>query len=251
MRFRHLLYSLVPSWLRTGDGEKLLYSIGLLLDGFAERWRLSGLASDPTTAPDDALSYLGRDRRITRGRAESSSDYADRLLGYLDAHRAQGNPFTLMDQLYAYLQTSGVTIRTVDRRGNWFERASDGTRSYTLNQMNWDWDGGLFFLWSRFWVIIFSDNGPWSTQWNHPGGSATDGTTDATEDEIAAVRAIIRDWKPAHARCEWIIVCFDAPAGKFGPATGDDPGGAWGVWSSGTPRRPVRHANSRYWVGER
>lgn len=251
MRFRELFYAMVPGWMRDGaDGERMLWTLGLMHDLFAERMRLSQEASDPATAPEDALGYIGRDRRIRRGINEPAAAYAARLVRYLDDHRTQGGPFALMDQLYAYLQTAGATLRTVDRRGNWFERAADGTRSFTLGAGNWDWDGGAASNWSRFWVIIFTDQGPWTLRWAHPGGAATDGTTTATADEIAGVRTIVREWKPAGTTCEWIIVCDADPAAKFGPATGDDPGGTWGRWSDGAANaRPVRDPSARYWAG--
>lgn len=251
MRFRDIFYRLVPSWLSSGEGELVLYSLGFMGDAMAERFRLSYESDLPEYAPEDALAYIGRDRKIVRGINEPAAAYADRLVRYLDDHLTQGNPFALMDQLYAYLQTSGVTLRTVDRRGNWFERASDGTRTFTLDQANWDWDGDAVTNWGRFWVIIFSNTGPWTTQWTHPGGTATDGTTTATADEIAGVMSLIKEWKPTGTRCEWVIVCFGSPVTYFGPSTGDDPGGTWENWSASTPRRPVRDAIARYWRGPR
>ena len=142
MRFRELFRNLVPSWLRSGDGERLLYCVGLLLDGAVERLRLAQESSDPTTAPEDALQYIGRDRRIRRGVNEPADAYAVRLVRYLDDHLVQGTPWALMDQVYAYMQTPGVTLRTVDRRGNWCERSPDGTRVRTPDTGDWDWDGG-------------------------------------------------------------------------------------------------------------
>lgn len=250
MRFRELFLGLVPSWLRDGDGARLLYSIGLLFDGFAERMRLSQEASDPSTAPSDALPYIGRDRRIVRGRNESNAAYAARLVRYLDDHRTQGNPYALMDQLYAYLQTECVTLRTVDRRGNWYERALDGTRTCTITGTEWEWDDLDLSHWARFWVIIFSDEGPWDIEWD-PTGSGGAVTTTASHEEVTTVREIIRAWKPAGTRCEWIIVCFASPELTLGPATGDHPAGDWGAWCSGTPLRPVRESTARYWVGPR
>jgi len=251
MRFRQAFYDLVPEWLRRGEGESILYSVGLVLDIFSERFRLAYESDLPEYAPDDALTYIGRDRAIQRGINEPSTAYASRLVRHLDDHRTQGNPFALMDQLYAYLQTDGVTIRTVDNNGNWFERASDGTRTYSLDQGNWDWDGDTTSWW-RFWVIIFSDNGPWSAQWDPQNEGATSGTTTATADEIDGVRTLISEWKPAHARCEWIIVSFSAPTALFGPTTGDDPLGTYLTWGDGAAAgRPVRDSGARYWVGPR
>lgn len=252
-RFRDFVYRTAqPSWMTTGESELVQYSLGVAVDGALERMRLSYEAGNPTTAPEDALRFMGRDRRIRRGRSEPAASYAVRLVRYLDDHKTQGNPFALMDQLYAYLQTAGVTLRTVDRRGNWFTRAADGTRGYALNRANWDWDGGALTSFTRFWVVIYSDTGPWTAQWLHgtPGAAATSGTTTATADEIAGVMAIVKEWKPAGTRCEWVIVSFAAPGGFLGPETGDDPAGAWGDWADAT-YRPVRDSRARYWRGPR
>jgi len=252
--FREIFYDLCPSWLKSGESELVQYSLQLMHDVWAERFQLSYEADLPEYAPEDALAYMGRDRGIRRGINEPSAAYAARLLRYLDDHKTQGNPFALMDQLYAYLQTSGVTLRTVDRRGNWFTRAASGTRGVGLDLANWDWDGGSLANWGRFWVVVFSDTGPWSSQWLHgaPGSDSKSGTTTATADEIAGVMTIIREWKPAGTRCEWVIVCFDSPGTSFGPETGDDPLGTWGRWSdAAASARPVRDADARYWRGPR
>jgi hypothetical protein len=150
-------------------------------------------------------------------------------------------------------------LRTVDSRGNWFTRAADGARSFLLAQGNWDWDGSPATAWSRFWVIIYSVGGvPWSEiDWGDVGltwGQAdlTWGST-ATAAEVAAVRGIVRYWKPAHARCEKIIVVLD-DAAAFDPT--DPPGpplpdGTWGdnwTYSAGAAVFP-RYRNAAYWPG--
>lgn len=255
--FRDAFYKLVPSWLGGGaprvnkydEGERVLYSLNFMLDAFAERARLSLLARFPTYAPADALQYLGRDRKIVRGINEPADVYAQRLLRWLDDHRVRGNPYALMAQLREYCQAD-VRIRTVDRRGNWYTLERDGSRSVLINLINWDWDGGDLRQWSRFWVIIYPTpaNEPWAPQtvW---GTGGTTGTT-ATVDEIAGVRRIIKEWKPAGTRCEWIIVAFDDAS--FDPTDPSvDPGGTWGTWGAddGGVYLPVRLTTARYWLG--
>ena len=124
MRFRNYFYDTLPVWLTSGQSELVQYSLGLLMDMMAERFRLSLEARFPSFAPDDALARLGRDRGIMRGRNEPRGAYANRLLRYLDDLRVAGSPFALMEQVFQYLQTPGCTLRTVDDRGNWFERKS-------------------------------------------------------------------------------------------------------------------------------
>lgn len=250
MRFREVFYSCVPRWLRGGDGELALYTLGLMQDAYAERSRLGQEARFPSYAPEDALPYLGRDRAIRRGINEPAEAFAARLLRYLDDHRTQGNPFALLDQLYAYLQAPAVVLRTVDRRGNWFTRAADGTRSVVLGANNWNWDGTAATSWSRFWVIIVPSAGdPWSIPAAYPG-STTLASITATNDEVEGMKSLIREWKPAGTICEWIIVAFDGS--KFGPAVADL-GGTWGDWSkiSGTHRVRARETTARYFVGPR
>jgi hypothetical protein len=245
MRFRRAFYRLAPRWLTSGEGELVWYSIGIMLDGMAQRFDDSLRARMPTYAPDDALSYLGRDRKIRRGLSEPRETYASRLIQYLDFLRYQGNPYALMDQLHAFIGKTGVVIRTVDRRGNWYTRNADGTRSYVLNASNWLWDELPESQWSRFWVVIF---GAWESQWVPATGART-GTTTATIEEIAGVRAIIRDWKPAGTTCEWILITSADPAITYHPEGSDVVTGDWGNWSKDDPRRPSRNSNARYWKG--
>jgi hypothetical protein len=255
--FTSAFYKLAPSWLTSGAGEKVLASLMLVADDFSARAKLGLLARFPQYAPDDALPALGRDRRILRGIGEPAAAYAERLTRALDDLPTRGNPFALLRQLRAYLQADCV-VRTVDRRGNWFTIDANGVESTVMDAANWDWDGGAGSSWSRFWVIIYPEGGtnPWA-----PAGSIGDPTlygngdvgnagytvgTTATRDQVAAVRAIIRDWKPAGTVCEWIIIAFDAAT--FTPAGATDPNGEWGSWGNSTGS-PIRLSSARYWEG--
>ncbi len=246
----------LPSWLTAGDGGKVAASLSLMLDDFVARARLAMLARFPAYAPDDAaLAALGRDRLIRRGINEPAASYAVRLSRAFDDHRTRGNPYTMLRQLRAYLQADCV-VRTVDRRGNWFSIDADGVESSSMDTGNWDWDGGSLTNWARFWVIIYPVNGtnPWAVSglwgdatlwgdglWGHP--TLTIGTT-ATTDQVASVKSIIREWKPAGTTCEQIIIAFDAAT--FTPAGATDPNGEWGGWSNNTGQA-VRLQSARYW----
>lgn len=253
--FRTLWSRLGPDWLVNdgADGELVGYSLGLMIDVFAERTRLGLLARMPETAPSDALPRMGRDRRVLRGRNESASSYAQRLLRWLDDRRTQGNAFALMDRLADYLGPV-PSYRIVDARGNWYGRAANGTKSFLLDQANWNWDGVDPARWCRFWVIIYP-NGLWSqdTEWgavsgpSWGSGSGSWGST-ATPDEVQTVRRIVRDWKRAGSRCVNVIVAFD-PA-SFDP-TSPEPDGTWGQASKndGGVQVPSRLGTAIYWDG--
>lgn len=265
--FRQTRKFLGPPWL-TQEGESALvgYTVDVVADAFMERLRLGHLArfpqNDPTgqtTAPDDALAAIGRDRRIIRGINESAPGYARRLVRAIDDWKTAGNPFALMAQLSAYCGP-GPAFRTVDVRGNWYSRAANGTQTTDINVANWDWDGDPYALkkWARFWIVIYP-NGLWTVgpNWGDVGfvwgaANATWGTT-ATQDEVTSVKAIVRDWKPAGTTCVNIIIAFDNAS--FDPALPRDaaglPNGTWGGWAHtvGGVVVPVRLSSARYWDG--
>ena len=257
-RFRRAYTKLLPWWLTAEDGAKVNYSLGLLMDAYLTRL-LQGLrARWPSHAMPSALPFLGRDRRIVRGINESAESYAARLLRWLDDHRIRGNPYALMEQLRAYCQAD-VRIRTVDMRGNWYTIERDGTKSVSLQQGNWDWDGADASRWSRFWVIIYptSDGLPWEARpvgwddgdwWGDP--SLTLGTT-ATANQASTVKSIVRDWQPDGTRCEWIIIAFDDTSFAPDDSSPPLPDGTWGKWGklvSGNYEES-RDETARYWKG--
>lgn len=243
MRFRTQFYRFA-SWLTSGQSELVLYSLGLMQDAMADRFRLSMEARFPSFAPPDALALIGRDRGIVRGRGEPRDAYAARLLRYLQDLRVAGSPFALCEQLFHYLQTPNATIRTVDDRGNWFERAPNGELAAQIGG-GWNWDGQTKF---RFWVIIV--NGPWEIRWDPSLGSWS-GNTTATSEEVSDVMSIIRDWSPAGTQCEWVVVANGPAETTFAPGAPTTPHGTWGHWASGNPMRPTRSNLARYWRGPR
>jgi hypothetical protein len=253
--FRGIFYRLLPHWLTRGEGELVLFSLGAILDAAMERTRQGLLARFPQYAPDDALAYIGQDRLIARGIEEDSEAYAARMITWLDDHRTRGNAFTLMRILRGYLNAP-VRLRTVDRNGNWYTHDRDGTLSYALSTGNWNWAGAPPSQWSRFWVVIYPDNG---NPWSPISGELDDGGEEfessdrcvgltATPGQIATIRAIIRAWMPDGTRCEWVIVAFDDAS--FDP-TAPEPDGTWGPWGreSGGVTTPTRLDTARYFAG--
>jgi len=155
--FRTSFKRLLPDWLSKEQGEALWWSLGVVIDGFLQRAYLGTVARFPIDAPEDAMPFMSRDRKIVRGINESRDNFAIRLIRWLDDHLTRGNPYALMEQLQAYTQAA-TRIRTVDRRGNWYTLDRDGTRSFVSNTGNWDWDGIPDApKWARFWVIIYPE----------------------------------------------------------------------------------------------
>lgn len=224
-----------PRWLVEGDDSELIgYSLDLVADASVERIRRGLLARFPqgngrTLPPADALAAAGKDRQVIRGIGETDTEYAARLIPWLDDRKTQGGPFALMRTLAAYVR-GGSSFRTVDQRGNWFSRSAAGVETYTLDTGNWNWDGAADTPnWARFWVIIYPGT-TWAQthQWGDPGltwgaSGLTWGST-ATSGQVKMTRQIVRNWKPAGTRCIKIIVAFDTAS--FDP-TAPEPDGTW------------------------
>ena len=259
-RCRNSFNKLLPAWLTTGDGEKVWFSLGVVMDRFLERAWQGHKARFPSFAPADALTALGRDRKIVRGINESADSFAIRQHRWLDDHRIRGNPFALLEQLRAYCNVDMVA-RTVDRRGSWYTVDADGVWSFRLAEGNWDWDGGPVADWSRFWVILYPPTSLWTQSpawgganlWGGKWGS-TEHTwgSSATPDQVAAVRSIVSEWQPKGVRCEYIILAFDPtsfdPAGAPGAPL---PDGTWAYnhLPGSDPAVAARLSTATYWPG--
>lgn len=261
MDFRTRNKQFGPRWLVDDGAESTLvqYSLDLMLDASLKRLYLGMLARYPDTAAllgvEGALEAIGRDRRTLRGLGpETATSYATRLKRWLHDAKKRGSPFMLMQKLQEYI-AAGSSFRTVDARGNWFSRSASGVETYTLNTGNWNWDSTVSAAnWARFWVIIYP-----GTRWSHAptwgsgelwGDTEKTWGTTATPSEVAQVRGIVADWKPAGTRCVSIIIAFDPTS--FSPAA-PEPDGKWGkphkmvggVWV------PSRLTTADYWDGTR
>lgn len=255
-----------PAWLTGGftpddNNESALvgYSLDLVGDAWLEAHRQGLLARFPqqdpngTPAPADALAAMGRDRRVVRGINESAESFAERLTHAHTDRQTAGNAFTLAQKIAEYLGQDTVTVRTVDRRGNWFTRDDDNVRTYSLNTGNWNWDGAPASPgWSRFWVIVYP-NGVFTAgpTWGAVGEvwGTTTGTWGSTAsiDQVRTMQFLVADWKSQGRRCEHIILAFDA--NSFSPSA-PEPNGTWlydhtgaGAWV------PSRLGTARYLDG--
>lgn len=278
-RFRHAFRALLPRWLGGGpdprkppvgfygppewdDGRKVAYALGVVKDAFVERARVGLISRFPEFASTSALNVIGRDRRMTRGLGESDAAWARRLVQWRfpRGHRVRGNPFALLTQIQAYLPEK-LRVRTVDRRGNWYELSRDGVESYYWNRANWNW--GVFTGpdWSRFWVIIYvrlpSEVGDPEALWERPkwgerkyGAANAHWGTTATNADHESIRTIIREWKPAGTMQETVLIAFGDDDDVFNPLDVVNPPTAeWYRYSSydAGVRVPIRESSVRYW----
>lgn len=254
-RFRSYIRQVAPKWLSAGDGGLVLGSLGIMLDAVTERVRLGLRARFPELAPTDALVALARDKRVIRGLEDTDASLGARVRAGFDSAKVWGSSFGLMDELRAYLGQDWK-IRTVDNSSNWYEVDTDGTRSWSLQAGNWDWDGHSE-LWSRFWVIIYADGAPIenTNQWGDPLEWGEEGLTwgsTASSALVKSIRAIVKLRKPAGTRCPYIIIAFDpASFDMLGAPGAPLPDGTWGPPAKlvGGQWVTTRLDTAAYWKG--
>jgi hypothetical protein len=197
--FRVWAAQLCPPWLRGDWGEQLVMAFGLIYDLFAEEVRLSGEASmmeSPDFAPD-ALQRIGLERRMPRYLIDTDATYKSRLKNAWQAWQQAGTRQGVLAQLQAM-----------------------GVQATIVESFEWNWDDNPDD-WSRFWVVITGH--AWTqTVYGVPNyGDCTYGSN-MTVAEVEALRKLVRQWKPAHVRCQYLIVVFDEVAWAA-----NQPDGSW------------------------
>lgn len=271
---RTIIRKLGPGWLvrdsvTLPDGttlevdNRVLYAIALLYDALITRIQLGVKARFPGAgATEDSLVYIGRDRLIARGPAETREVYEGRLPGAIDKHRTRGNAWRMMEQIRAYCSPHAVRVRVWTERGKVYTLDRDESTS-VVRTTDWDWDGSaLEDAWARFWVLIYVTTDatpqPWQRiTWGQPGlqwgtSGYTWGST-ASPADVQAIRNIVEAWKMEGSHCQYIMVVFDDT--EFDPTDTAPPlpDGTWGPWSknSGGTQVATRSDKAIYWPGTR
>lgn len=238
-RFRTAFDKLTPGWQNTGDGEKVLWALSVILDAYTSKVRAGLEARFPRRAGASALALTGADRGIIRGRDETNAHYAARLVRWRQTHRVRGNAFALLEQISEYF--GGIRAWVIDRKGRINLRTAAGVQSYSYGNA-WNWDGVAELpRWARFWIVIdgtglATRNETYAeaeaaglTYAEAKAQSRTYGQRGVSFQDCEAIRRLMRGraWKPAGVRAEWAIVSFDGsapvPDGTWGNYQGRDP----------------------------
>lgn len=237
LTFRDTLRAKAPVWLQTGLGEKILYAIGVHIDGFADvlteavKARFPGLNSE-------ALPYIGRERRIRRGRAESEATYATRLRRWLDDHATRGGPYAMLAQLFAHYADAPFQIDLVYISGRRFRLGTNGEVTMTSPS---DLHTPKWAIWTLFYDWPVTPSPTADALWGAPGRTWGDGKvwgSSLTVEEVTDLRLIPREWNAAHClgtECTIILLTPDVQLWGFPEEN------TWGmpgaVWGSATPVR--------------
>lgn len=229
--WRDALNLAVPRWLRRETGAKVLFAVGVQFDALTDGLVAGVKSRWPGAYGYESLTLVGRERRMRRGIAETDAGYAERLRGYLDAHRRRGGPYELLEQVHAYYAANPFAADLIYYSGRMFQMNAAGEISLyadagALYPWNPDSDSAR---WCRQWLMYawptpISSDGTWGS-----GGTWGDGRvwgSDVTAAEARDIRALVREWAAAHVHTTIVLMrpgteLWGYPAGTWGD------GGTW------------------------
>jgi hypothetical protein len=244
---REIGYAISPPWLRGPNGAPFLEAFNSVADASLERTYQGVVARFPSQCDDTVLPEHSHDRQMMRGCDESAAAFRLRLRYWRQAHRLRGHAYGILKALGGYLAPHLVRIKIVTDSGVWYERATDGTLTWSKHLGTWDWDDAAAPCWSRFWIIIYPPASLWVIA--PADGMPGPWVLTATATQIKDVRRLVYFWKPMRARCEWIVIALD-PA-SFDETGALEPDGDWQLWGVGNaPRAANRLGTARYWRGQ-
>lgn len=198
--FRDAIRELSPWWLRGPIGGSVLYAIGSVVDEVADRLRAGVKMRFPAYYSTESLPLLGRERRIRRGRFESETTYATRLLPWLDHHRTRGGPYALLAQVHAFYAPNNFPVELRYVSGRRFVMDPDDG-SVERSDVVWSPPGDPA-MWARWWLTYtwptpLDDDG----QWGDPGTWGDGGVwaLDMSANDVRDVRVVPREWNAAHS----------------------------------------------------
>jgi hypothetical protein len=229
--FRDSLRKLSPRWLQGAIGGRLLYSMAVQMDALADACVEAVKLRYPGAAPSEALSYIGRDRRMSRGIAEPDDTYAARLRGWLDAHAGRGGPYAMLAQIRAHYLPTTFSAQLVYRSGRRYSMDTSGV--VTVDTIPFDIND-VPEKWARFWLFYawpfpVDADGTWDSAGLWDDGGVWDSTLSSLE--VADLRLVPREWSAAHAQGVVVLLSSDRELWDYPAGTWSDPG----VWETFGP----------------
>lgn len=224
--FTTALRRVMPPWLQRTVGGKLLDAIGEQIEVLVERTALSVKlrfpGHDEAAIDEDALAYIGRDRRIRRGPEEDAATYARRLRLWWLTHQTRGNAYALLRQLYAYtVDWLPVRMDVVNHNGG--RRWIDEDGVITADSITWG-AGGTDEGWAHVWVFFYlpdtislgfdflvDDDGDFlvDDDGNFLIADRTISPSEITADESAIFTAVPREWSAAHIPFITVVLLYE------------------------------------------
>ena len=279
MPLRDLAYSISPTWLQGPVGERYIYSQAVLVDATAARVEEGSRSKMPGKCDPSCLQYIGRDRSVVRGPAESDASYAGRnntaIYDWHFAGIAGGSLQAVLGYLSPAAPMARVVFSTTHTAQNitqWYTLADGAERGAAPDPFTWFYGSApaYFSAWQwdqidnrrRFFLILYinATGTPWATKCGKYGDGSKYGdgqgygVVGLSPAQGRTLLSIIKDWKAGHGRCECVVISFDSTLfdpfyeGDLPGANSKLPDGNWGKYGkdvSGHYTR-ARAANARY-----
>lgn len=237
-RLREL--ALVP-WLDGPVGRAFVGAVGRAQDAELSKLVEAMRMRNPPDAPDDALVYLGRDRMLEQGPAETPAAYRLRIdnahniwlwAGSHDGVLSAFEPFFLPLGGAAFISATSTS-----------PPSSSSVQVLNNHEIEWDANTGWF---SRGFILIDSTGGPWTTDgtWDDDASlweeePEVTGTWDssASPSELSYIRRTIRRLKadPAYPVTIAVWLADNLEDGYWDSPGFYDDGGVWSEDGGGEP----------------
>ncbi len=195
--FRDTLRRISPPWLQGAIASRILFAIGVHVDGFADALVAGVKLRFPGAYSPESLPFIGRERRIARGPNEADGTYAERLTRWLTDHRRRGGPYALLSQLFGFWAAASFAIELIYVSGRRYSLDTSG--NVTRDDISWSGtDAAHWAQWWLFyhWPTLVPDDGVWGDpgDWGD-GGVWGSGLTGA---EVAEIKLVPVAWNSAH-----------------------------------------------------
>jgi len=206
--FRAKIMDYVPAWLRSGEAEKLLYTLGLHMDALSHQAAEAIRHRFPNLEGSESLKYLGYDRKIIRGRTETDAVYSSRMQGWRQAHRMRGNAISLLRQVHAHYAPNNFPVELVYHTGKRFSMDIAGDIVIDYLTTGVDWGATEPTKWARWymfyhWPVALPASNEWDAfLWDD--GTCWDCSLDSVE--VSDIRQIPESWNAAHANGKIILL---------------------------------------------
>lgn len=178
----------LPSWLRGPSGEAWHVALGSVREAMLQAAKEATKARFATSAPGDALFFLGQNRALAPGREESAATFRARIRAARDAWEGCGTGPALCRAIDALYPQYSFNTSLVEYWGSPDFEPDDAR-------------------WARFhletWIPHWGPAPHWDAfRWDD--GSHWDVT--APVGEISTLRRTLHQWTPAYAKCERLRV---------------------------------------------
>jgi hypothetical protein len=219
--------AIAPPWLQGPVGARWLAAFGGQKDVHVQRTREAVFARLPTLAPVDAVPYIGDERSIVQGAAESLAAYRQRLVEAWPAWQLAGTAWGILAQLSA----QGYSCYIVCANGYVYGPGATLETPPTLVKSGapWRWSGFPGPFWSVFGLVFDPLPASWTNIVKPPTSSSA-----PTANEIELICGIVNTWKPAFATFAGILAVQSYPL--------------WG-WPRTGPNAAIWGASGRTWGG--